>query len=161
MYVGLIDILLWISLAKGMIVALGFIFGIGAIVWWFYAYHRCDNRDTYKRQIIMGFVFTFLCWCMIAVGTSLFLKPEWQIARAVAKQVDTHIVSNPESTFNPDILIGHADKAILSVFTILQDAPANIQKLVSGQSMTQIQAEREAAQRQAEFQEFLRWREQQ
>jgi len=161
MYTSLIDILLWLSLVKGIIIAFGLTFGFGSIVWWVYAYMRSDNHKSYRAQTIMGFVFLFLMMCMIAVGSSYFLKPEWQIAKAVAKQVDIHIVANPESTFSPDVLIGHADKAVLGVFTIIQDAPANIQKLIGGQSMAEIQAEREARERQAEFQEFLRWREQQ
>jgi len=159
MYQGLIDLLLILDVVSKSLIGLGWLFGIFGVVLFIIFLFNLD--DGFRKSLfIPSITLIVLTVGILVVAHSNFIKPEWQIARAVAKQVDSHVVENPDSTFNPNQLIGHADAAVLGVFTVLKDAPANIQKLISGKSMSEIIAEREAKEREAEFQEFLRFREQ-
>jgi len=180
MYSSLVDMLMILGVVQGAFVALGIFAGVIAFVvgilwcvrvseseWDFKPFMKLDKeRDedaiSGRRALRWIFVCVVLCALSIIVCSSKFLKPEWQIARAVAKQVDAYVESNPEAHTNPDNLIGHMDKTVGAIFESIQAVPELVKGLAGGtaciqerQAVRQQNKDMEAFQRFLEFQKQL------
>jgi hypothetical protein len=146
MYKSLVDILFVISLTSNLIIAFGVLFfiwaWIGIVVGLWKKYYG-DHSLRGNIFLISG-VFSLLLFIFcIVFGTSYYMKPEWHITRTIAIEIDKYGEKNPDAIFNPNILINNVDKAVVSIFTAIQETPNLIQKLSSGYSMEDIQSERD------------------
>jgi hypothetical protein len=153
-YQSLINLLLTLDLIGNFLVGIGFIsisWAITGVIWGAWRFY--ENREDIKSKLL--FISGILCFIIfvscISFGSSHYMDSEWQIARAVATEVDKYNENNPESVFNPTVMLNQVDSAALSIFTAIRGTPELIRKLTNGTSMVEIKAERE-------LDEFRAWK---
>jgi hypothetical protein len=159
MYKSLIDGLLMLNLVKNGLIAFGVLAGFWSIVGFVWggsgmyeASERGRKSETHYKVLFASAVFCTAFWITaVGLGTSHIMQPEWQIARAIAVEVDKYNESNPEAMFQPTEMLKNVDSAVQSVFQVIQDSPNVIRQLSSGKTMAEIQSERERA-------EFEAWK---
>jgi hypothetical protein len=141
MYSILIDSLLLIETLKTVLIGVGLCTAISAIALWI-----AVGSEAFKdagRPIVISFVLLFLSIGSIVVYNVPYMKPEWIIARQVARQIDKYNDKNPEAIYNPEVMLDTANDVILGLAGSVTELPKTVSKLLSGKTVAEIKIDLE------------------
>jgi len=140
MYSQALEALIFVGNLKVILTALGWTSVVVCIALWLYQgfvdFEHFDNfGEKWGRKISVSLAILFtITWIgCIAVHSLPSLREEIVIAKQVAPILDNYAEKNPESVYNPDVLLGAVDTTIQGIVSSAVELPKYIARLASGQ----------------------------
>jgi len=143
MYTQALESLIFIGNLKVILTAIGWISALSCIsLWLLQGFYDFNSKHGRKIIITITIILTLMWPACITVYTLPSLREEIVIAKQVAPILDKYAENNPESVYNPDVLLGAVDTTIQGIVNSAVELPKYIARLASGQLIvTQKRAE--------------------
>jgi hypothetical protein len=134
MFSAALDAVIFVGMWQAILIGLGIITGILSVVSWCIL-----GSDGEKLAAIASFFFPILCIACIVTYNIPQMNANIVIAKAVAIELDKYVDKNPESIYNPEVLLREGDTAVKGLVTNITNfsgnLPETIRKLAAGESI--------------------------
>ena len=131
MYSQALQAIIFIGNLKVFLIAFGWVSFITVII---LAFCNFIDFNSWGRIVLNSFLvfFTLTAIACLSIYHAPGLKEEIIIAKQVAPVLDRYAENNPESIYNPDIILGAVDDTIKGIVGSAIELPKYIAKLASG-----------------------------
>lgn len=145
MYSEALNAIINLGIIKTILIASSWIFWIAAIIvtiivlFYLVAIYDegyiCKKQEDFKK--LKKFLPLMIILFIFAIGNVTIynfpiLKEEIVIAKTIAPILDNYVKENPESVYNPDVVLGEADKLIKGIVNTTTNLPNYIRNLAKG-----------------------------
>jgi len=133
MYTQALEALVFIGNLKVILIALGWTSGLACFLIWLMVGFSSLTEVGRKIMVTLAIILTLIWPTCIAIYHLPSLKEEIVIVRQVAPILDRYAEKNPESVYNPDVLLGAVDTTIQGIVSSTVELPKYISRLANGQ----------------------------